>query len=228
MRGRVSGERDRDSPVRGGPGLLARLSGILGLRPPRKKQPTKLDRRRYGPGISLGKSPTVRDIEKLARKAGFRALLNLNTEGEPGEILSPNVEATWAHTFEMQHERVSIDLEALRPERVDRFLETLRTIAKPVYVHSLQGRRAAALLTVHLALECKISGSDALVRAKTLGLDCALERLQSFTVSEVDRRTHPGGQARAVQRARATAASTDEMGGDGAATGSARVAREAC
>jgi len=227
MRGRVSGEHARPLPAGRGPGLLARLSGILGLRPPRRKQATKLDRRRYGAGISLGKSPTVRDIEKLARKAGFRALLNLNTEGEPGEILSPNVEATWAHTFEMQHERVSIDLEALRSERVDRFLETLLAIAKPVYVHSLLGRRAAALLTLHLALQCEISGNDALVRAKTLGLDCSLERLQRFTVSEVDRRVHRRRPAGVDPHAPASAPVRGEIEGGGA-DGSTRLAREAC
>lgn len=73
--------------------------------------------------------------QQLARKAGFRALLNLNTEGEPGQILSPNVEATWAHAFELQHERVSIEVGNLRSEGMYRFLETLQKIGKPVYVH---------------------------------------------------------------------------------------------
>ncbi len=162
----------------------------------------------------------------LARKAGFRALLNLNAEGEPGQILSPNVEATWAHTFEMQHERVSIDL-VLRSELVDEFLETLQEIAKPVYVHSLLGRRAAALMTIHLALERGISGADALVEAKTLGIDCALERLQRFTVYEVDRRTHPGGShdARGIAEGSVPARSAIE---DGSPASSDEVARKAC
>jgi protein tyrosine phosphatase (PTP) superfamily phosphohydrolase (DUF442 family) len=143
-------EHARRVPVIGSQGLIRRLSDSLGLRPPRRRQRTALDRRRHSAGVSFGKSPTIRDIEMLSRKAGFRALLNLNTEGEPGQVLSPNVEATWAHTFEMQHERVSIDPAVWRSEWVDRFLETLRTIAKPVYVHSLTGRRAATLITVHL------------------------------------------------------------------------------
>ena len=140
---------------------------------------------------SFGKSPTIRDIEMLSRKAGFRALLNLNTEGEPDQILSPNVESTWAHTFEMQHERVSTDLAALGSERVDEFLRALHLIAKPVYVHSLRGRRAAALVTIYLALERRVSGSDALAAEKALGLDCAPESLRRFVVSEVDRRSLP-------------------------------------
>jgi protein tyrosine phosphatase (PTP) superfamily phosphohydrolase (DUF442 family) len=216
-------EHARRVPVSGSQGLFSRLSNLLGLRPPRRKQRTALDRQRYDDGVWLGKSPTIRDIEMLARKAGFRALLNLNTEGEPGQILSPNVEATWAHTFEMQHERVSIDLGVLRSEWVDSFLETLHKIAKPVYVHSLLGRRAAALITVHLALERKLSGKDALVAAKALGLDCGLEQLQSFTVSEVDRRIHESGPANAQHLARAT---SESEGGSPAS--SDRVVRKAC
>ena len=227
MRGPMTEEHVRRLPVSGSQGLFRRFSDFLGLRPPRRKQRTALDRQRYDDGVSLGKSPTIRDIEMLARKAGFRALLNLNTEGEPGQILSPNVEATWAHTFEMQHERVSIDLGVLRSEWVDSFLETLHKIAKPVYVHSLLGRRAAALITVHLALERKLSGKDALVEAKTLGLDCALEQLQRFTVSEVDRRTHPSGPTNAKRVAQGSVPARSKIE-DGSTDSSERVAPEAC
>jgi hypothetical protein len=136
------------------------------------------------------------------------------------------VEATWAHTFEMQHERVSIDPEVLRSECVDEFLATLEEIVKPVYIHSLLGRRAAALMTIHLALERKISGTEALAEAKTLGLDCALEQLQRFTVSEVDRRVHPRGPADAKQLARGRVPVRSEIEGGSPAT-SDRVALQA-
>jgi protein tyrosine phosphatase (PTP) superfamily phosphohydrolase (DUF442 family) len=142
---------------------------------------------RYSDSISLGESPAIRDIGRLA-KAGFRALLNLNTEGEPGQRLSPNVEATWAHAFALQHERASIDMSTLGSEGADRFLAALAAIDKPVYVHSLHGQRAAAMLTVHLALEHGLSGQEALAEAQARGLDCELEELRRFVESEVDRR----------------------------------------
>lgn len=96
--------------------------------------------------VSIGPSPDIGQIEWLARRRGFRALLDLNEEGEPGQTLSPNVAASWAHTFGLVHERVSISLE--RPDAADvaRFLATLRAIQKPVYVHSAHGARAAALV----------------------------------------------------------------------------------
>ena len=112
---------------------------VFGLKR-RKRSPRNLPALvRYDDDISVGRSPTIREIETLARKAGFRSLLNLNTEGEPGQVVSPNVEATWAHTFDMYHERVSVD--PLHPRRacVDRFLETLGRIAKPVFVPGPDG-----------------------------------------------------------------------------------------
>jgi protein tyrosine phosphatase (PTP) superfamily phosphohydrolase (DUF442 family) len=207
--------------------LNAQWARMLRLRLRRRKQETALDRLRYSDSISFGKSPTIRDIAMLARKAGFRALLNLNTEGEPRQILSPNVEATWAHTFEMQHERVSINVSVLRSEWVDRFLETLQRIGKPVYVHSLNGRRAAALMIIHLGLERRLSGDEALAEAKTLGLDCALEQLQRFTVSEVDRRTHPSGPTNAKRVAQGSVPARSKIE-DGSTDSSERVAPEAC
>lgn len=148
---------------------------------------------RFSERVFLGRSPGLRDMERLARREGFRALLSLNTEGEAGEVLSPNVEASWAHTFGMQHERADFTAELPRSEWVDRFLETLRTIARPVYVHSLGGDRAAALLTVHLALERDLAGRVAVETAGTLGIECSSQRLRAFVVSEIDRRRRPEG-----------------------------------
>ena len=148
---------------------------------------------RYDRDIALGRTTTVDGIGRLAREEGFRAILDLNTEGEPDELLSPNVEATWAHTFELEHGRVSTDPGRLRSARADEFLVELERIAKPVFVHSRHGRRAAALLTVHLGLERRCSGREALARARALGIDCQREDLREFVASEVDARVRPPG-----------------------------------
>jgi protein tyrosine phosphatase (PTP) superfamily phosphohydrolase (DUF442 family) len=173
---------------------------MLGLRPRAPRKVTPLDLVRTSDQVSLGKSPTIRDIERLARKAGFRALLNLNTEGEPGEILSPNVEASWAHTFGLQHERASIDVDGTRSgphsDWVDGFLESLRRIRKPVYVHSLQGRRAAMGMILHLALERGLSAERALAESEALGIDCELGSLRRFLSSVIDERAGAGAPRR--------------------------------
>jgi len=141
--------------------------------------------------VSIGCSPTLRDLERLARKEGFRSLVNLNTEGEQGEILSPNVEASWAHAYGLRHERVSFDVERPRTSDVDRFLQTLATVPRPVFVHSLHGRRAAAMILVKLGLEQGTSGADAVLAARSLGIACTLDSLRRFAEAEIDRRIRP-------------------------------------
>ena len=165
---------------------------MLGLRARSSRQTTELDLVRYSDSVLLGKSPTIRDIERLARKAGVRTLLNLNTEGEPGQLLSPNVEATWAHATGLQHERVSSDVGGLRTEWVDRFLDTLEKVDKPVYVHSLRGRRAATLMIIHLGLARGLPVLQALAEARALGIDCELEPLRRFIAAELDQRVGEG------------------------------------
>lgn len=164
---------------------------MLGLHS-RRRQSTKMDRVRYSETVSLGRSPTIRDIETLARKAGIRAILNLNTEGEPGQLLSPNVEATWAHAFDLHHERASSDVGGLRSAWVDTFLESLRRIRKPVYVHSLHGRRAATLMIIHLGLARGLSGDGAVAQARALGIDCEVEQFRHFIDSELEERARAG------------------------------------
>ena len=162
------------------------LSRFFSLRP-RARPRERLVRFRCREGLSLGSSPTLADIEDLARK-GLRSLVNLNTEGEPGEIMSPNVEASWAHALDVRHERASFAADLPRVGDVDRFLRALESVPRPVFVHSLHGRRAAAMILVHLGLEQGISGTGAVLAASGLGITCALDSLRRFAESEVDRR----------------------------------------
>jgi protein tyrosine phosphatase (PTP) superfamily phosphohydrolase (DUF442 family) len=168
-------------------GWLSRFFNLRSRMRPRER----LVRFSCGDGLSLGCSPNLADIEDLARKEGLRSLVNLNTEGEPGETLSPNVEASWAHALDLRHERASLAADLPRVGDVDRFLQALESVPRPVFVHSLHGQRAAAMILVHLGLEQGISGAAAVQAAKGLGITCALDSLRRFAESEVDRRIRP-------------------------------------
>lgn len=163
------------------------FSRFFNLRP-RAWPRQRLVRSQCGEGLWVGCSPTLADIEDLARKDGLRSLVNLNTEGEPGETMSPNVEASWAHALDLRHERVSFAADLPRSGDADRFLQALASVPTPVFVHSQHGRRAAAMILVHLGLERRISGAAAVQAAKGLGVTCALDSLRRFAESEVDRR----------------------------------------
>lgn len=121
-------------------------------------------------GVSVGRSPTADDLEQLARR-GFRSVVCLNVEGEPDLALSPNVEATWAHTHGLGHVRAAIERGRVDPEAVERALEALRQAERPVYLHSREGRRAAALATVRLGRRRGLAADDALVEAEALGIE---------------------------------------------------------
>ncbi len=85
---------------------------------------------RFDSSISAGGQLSRKDIDRLARE-GFRSILNLSEEGEPGQLLSPNVEATWAHANTMEHCRVSVSVDHLHSHWVDRFLEALDELPRP-------------------------------------------------------------------------------------------------
>lgn len=164
-------------------GWFARLFSLR----PRRLAVARLALQPCGEGLYLAASPTRAQLEALARQ-GLRSVLNLNTEGEPGEPLSPNVEASWAHALDLRHERVSFTVEALRSEDVERFLVTLAALPAPVLVHSLGGRRAAAMGLVHLGRTRGLGGAATVRAARELGLACSLDPLREFVEVELDRR----------------------------------------
>ncbi len=149
---------------------------------------TPLAEVRYAPGIYVGPAPDKRGIGRLARR-GFASLLDLRTEGEPGQVLSPNVAATWAHAEAVEHLRASISRGVLEPGSVDIFLAQLARAARPVYVYSGTGRRAAALLAIHHALERGLSAQEALEHLRSIGLDPGAHALSRFVQTEVARRS---------------------------------------
>jgi hypothetical protein len=71
---------------------------------------------------------------------------------------------------------------------VDTCFEKLRRIQKPVYIHSLGGRRAATLMIIHLGLARGLSAERAVAEAGVLGIDCEAEQFRCFVGSELEKR----------------------------------------
>jgi len=138
-------------------------------------------------GLAGGPQPDRAGLERLAR-LGFRSILNLSAEGEAGLPLSPNVEASWAHALGLVHERQSLFLEHLRSEEVERFRAALARLPRPCFVGSRGGQRAAAFLTLELALARGYSAEVACEAARGAGLEFEDERLRRFVRSELERR----------------------------------------
>lgn len=134
-------------------------------------------------GVAIGSGVDRDAIEGLAR-AGFRAIVAVGAEGEAGERLSPSVEASWAHTFGMQHGRLYVD-GSPRGEAVDALSALLARFPRPLYLHSLTGERAAAVALVLYALDRKLDGERALEEAARAGLALSSEDLKRFVVEEL-------------------------------------------
>lgn len=142
---------------------------------------------RLDAALSGGSQPTRKGMERLVRE-GFRSILNLSAEGEAGTQLSPNVEASWAHALALEHGRLSITLDNLRSDLVERFQVALDALPAPCWVESRTGRRAAAFLTIKLALDRHLSAAEAFETARALGMACELPELERYVRAEIELR----------------------------------------
>lgn len=183
-------------PVPAGPLPLARgwFARLFSLRIRLRARERTL-RFRCGEGLLFGDSPTLADLQDLARDERLRSVLNLNTEGEPDERLSPNVEASWAHALALHHGRASFTADQPCVADLERFLDALARAPRPVLVHSRHGRRAAAMVLFQLGIERGLTGRGAVAAARDLGFACEHEALRRFAEAELDRRVELGHAA---------------------------------
>jgi protein tyrosine phosphatase (PTP) superfamily phosphohydrolase (DUF442 family) len=137
--------------------------------------------------VLAGGELSRRGIEGLAR-AGVRAIVDQREEGEHGQVLSPNVAATWAHACDLEYRRASCPLTHLRSALVEPFLRALAESSRPVYVQSARGLRAAAFLTLKLALERDLDAGRAFERTQALGWPALSPELADFVRDELRRR----------------------------------------
>lgn len=137
-------------------------------------------------GVRIGGALSKRDLAGLARR-GFRAVVCIGHEGEPGQLLSTSVEASWAHTFAMEHRRVY--LHGLpRSGHVEELRAALARVPRPAYLHSGGDERAAALAIALLALERRLDADHALTAAAASGLELRDDALRRFLADELAER----------------------------------------
>ncbi|HVS17197.1 MAG TPA: sulfur transferase domain-containing protein, partial [Planctomycetota bacterium] len=120
-------------------------------------------------GVLAGGELSRRDLDRFARQ-DVHSIVDLREEGEPGQQLSPNVAAAWAHACALEYRRVSVSVDHLKPRHTDLFLQALDASPRPVYVQSANGQRAAAFLILRLALRQGLDASKAFARARQLDL----------------------------------------------------------
>jgi protein tyrosine phosphatase (PTP) superfamily phosphohydrolase (DUF442 family) len=150
-----------------------------------------IQKRRFAPvedGFYVGLELNPVDIEDLAL-AGCRSLVSLDPIKEPARSLTRWAEAAWAQVYGMSYGHVAGDPGALTSEDVDRFLETVARLERPLVIHSIDPDRVAAFASILLAVERGYSAASSWKRIQELGVPVGSTDLYRFAAAELDRRT---------------------------------------
>ncbi|HEY0793714.1 MAG TPA: protein tyrosine phosphatase family protein [Chthoniobacterales bacterium] len=111
------------------------------------------DRMQLNERITVGAQPTAEDIRRLKRE-GFASVVNLRTEGEEDQPLSPEAEGRAVESAGLAYLHLPVSAETMTPERVDQYRAQLPKLPGPVFVHCYKGKRAGAFEVPFLPLNC--------------------------------------------------------------------------
>ena len=137
--------------------------------------------------VVVGGQPSADDLAKL-REQGITTVVNLRTEGEANQPLSPSEEASLAQNLGLSYQHVPVSLSALDPKQVDDVRATIRNAQGPVYVHCGAGQRACAIAL--LAEENEADAGSLIAKADAVGFPVTDPHLRSF----MERETPKGDQ----------------------------------
>lgn len=135
--------------------------------------------------VSVGAQPTEEQLDQLARQ-GVKTVINFRTEGEEEQPLSPTVEGEKVRSLGMEYLHVPVSTKAMGPEVVDNFRAKYANLAKPIYAHCKSGKRAGAMVMMHLATEHGMSGKETLEQAEQMGFKCDQPEFKEFVEGYVD------------------------------------------
>src|SRR5215212_9754470 len=116
--------------------------------------------------VVVGAQPSADDLAHL-REQGITTVVNLRTEGEANQPLSPSEEGTLAENMGLSYQHVPVSLSALDPKQVDDVRAAIRSAEGPVYVHCGAGQRACAMAL--LAEEGEADSGSLIAKADAVG-----------------------------------------------------------
>lgn len=144
------------------------------------KDPIKLSDR-----LSAGGQPTENDLHKLV-EAGFKSVVNLRTEGEKNQPMSPDAERAKAEEAGLGYRHVPVSVTALSAGDLDTFRKAIEELQGPVYVHCGAGQRACAF---SLLVERQDKTPDAVLKeAEQKGIDLPDAPVRDFIRDRLTRR----------------------------------------
>lgn len=135
--------------------------------------------------VTVGPQPSQDQFEDL-KAQGFQSVINFRTANEDEQPLSPDEEAAVAQSLGMTYKHIPVSMEAMSPNLVDEFRQSYSGLPKPVFAHCASGKRAGAMVMMHLASEQGMSGESTLNQAEEMGFECDQQELRQFVKSYVD------------------------------------------
>lgn len=135
--------------------------------------------------VTVSGQPTDDELKEIASQ-GFKSIVNFRAEGEEEHQLSPSEEGKIVEALGLSYVHIPVSLKALNSESVDQFREQYEKLPKPVFAHCKSGKRAGAMVMMHLAVEQGMSGERALRQAEEMGFQCDQPELKQFVETYVD------------------------------------------
>ena len=145
------------------------------------------DRIQINDAVTVGAQPSAEQLEELQQN-GFRSVVNLRTDGEEEQPLSPDDEGKKVAALGMTYYHEPVDSSAMGEAQVDRFRERFADLPTPVYAHCKSGKRAGAFVVMDMAVRQGMSGEQTLKQAEEMGFECEEPELKQFVSGYVDSR----------------------------------------
>lgn len=137
--------------------------------------------------LAFGPQPDEAGLRGLSEQ-GFRGVINVRHDEEDAVPMTSAEEGKLVRKLGMDYAAVPVPPKACRPHTIERFLGELDRMAKPIYVHCEQGGNAGGLAVMDLAIRQRMSGEQALARARELGVNLGDDKLAESIKSYVDSR----------------------------------------
>lgn len=142
--------------------------------------------------VSVGAQPTHEQLKMLAQQ-GYKAVINFRTIGEEDQPISPAEEGEKVNNLGMKYLHVPVSAESMKAETVDKFRKQYVSLPKPVFAHCKSGKRAGAMVMMHMASEQGMSGKKTLEKAEQMGFECDQPELKEFVEHYVDQHSESNG-----------------------------------
>lgn len=134
------------------------------------------DRMQINDDVTIGAQPTEAELKAMSED-GFRTVINVRTDEEEMQPMSPGQEAKVAKERGMTYHHLPFDPEQAGREQVDRFRQILADSPKPAFVHCKLGKRAGALVMMDHAVRQHWTGDQTLEKADEMGFECENETI---------------------------------------------------